>query len=85
MAAAPPWKIYEPGPDGALQYVGAVKRPEYGAMLVACLDEGAEVRFGHSSRAVVWTEGAEEFSAADSYDGAAEIMVTRFDHLGGRA
>lgn len=76
MAAAPKWKVYMAG-----EYRASVKLLEDAAILVAGLGEGAEVRFSHSKKWVVWTEGAEEFSAADSYDNAATIMHERCQRL----
>ena len=73
MAGSPQFKVYGP----ANQYEAAVKHAEVAAMLVATLGDGWTVRNGHAKRDIVWTEGAEQFSAAESYDGAAEVMHIR--------
>ena len=44
-------------------------------MLVACMGKGATVKLHHD--VIVWIEGEEEFSASESYDRAAEMMVAR--------
>lgn len=68
MATSPQWKVYRDG-----EYVGSCKYAEDAAALVGV--SGGTVKHGHSL--IVWREGAEEFSAADSYDGAALIMEQR--------
>lgn len=71
MAASPEWKCYDA--DG--KYEGAVKHAEMAAALVSVLGVGATVR--HRHRHIVWREGAEEISAAESYDFAAGLMIER--------
>lgn len=68
MAASPKWKIYRDG-----KYIGCVKHAEDAACLVSM--SGGMVKLDHSL--VVWREGEEEFSAGESYDGAAQIMHDR--------
>lgn len=68
MASAPEWKVYRNG-----AYVAACKFAEDAAALVSL--SGGIVKHGHSL--IVWREGAEEFSAGESYDGAARIMEKR--------
>jgi hypothetical protein len=68
MAAAPFGKVYRLG-----EYVASCKYPEDPAALVTCM--GGEIRAGHSR--VVWTEGKEEFSAGESYDGVRDLCVAR--------
>lgn len=68
MAASPKWKVYRDG-----KYIGCVKHAEDAAALVSL--SGGMVKLGHGL--VVWREGAEEFSAGESYDGAAQIMHDR--------
>ena len=72
MAASPRFKVYlENDYRGSLHYL------EDAAALVACIGDGATVRDGHRKAATVWTEGAEDFPASESYDGAAEVMRGR--------
>lgn len=68
MASTPEWKVYRDG-----EYVAACKYAEDAAAFVSIA--GSVVKHGHAH--VVWTEGAEEFLAANSYDGAARIMEAR--------
>lgn len=58
------------------EIVGKLRYPEDAAYVVANCGDGATIRYG---RKVVWTEGAEEFNAADSYDGVAELALKRLD------
>ena len=76
MAGAPQFKIFNPAGD----YIGCLKHLEDAAALVAILGHGAEVRDGHNKRNRLWMEGNEVFSAGNSYDGAAKIMVERIEH-----
>lgn len=68
MASSPEWKIYRNG-----NYVACCKHAEDAAALVSL--SGGIVKNGHTL--IVWKEGAEAFSAGESYDGAAEIMHSR--------
>lgn len=68
MAATPVWKVYRDG-----EYVAACKYAEDAAALVS--NFGGVVK--HEHKLVVWTEGAEEFVAGESYDGAAAVMHKR--------
>lgn len=68
MAATPEWKVYR-----AKEYVAAFKYAEDAAVFSGAA--GGEVRHGHGL--VVWREGLEDFSAAESYDRAAQIMEQR--------
>lgn len=72
MAGAPEWKVYRDG-----EYIAACKHAEDAAALVAL--SGGDVRHGHRKADIVWREGAEAFSAGESYDGAARIMVQRVE------
>ena len=76
MAATPVWKIY----NEDAEYVAACTYPEDAAALVSIT--GGTVRYDH--RRTVWTEGSEEFSACQSYDGAASIMRDRLNKLWGK-
>ena len=68
MAASPEWKVYR-----NKEYIGCCKYAEDAAALVSL--GGGIVKHGHSM--VVWSEGQEQFSAGESYDGAARIMESR--------
>lgn len=76
MAAAPDLKVYFNG-----EYRAAFKLPEDAAMFVGALGDGATVRFSHTKRLTIWTEGAEKFPAYTSFDGAAEIMRERIKDI----
>ena len=65
------WKIY--GPSGA--YEGEAVYGELAAAMVSVLGDEATVRTAGGQ--VVWREGAEERSAAESYDTAALKMHAR--------
>lgn len=73
MAATPRYKIY----SGTGEYIAAIKHLEDAAAFVGIIGKGATVRQGHSPRDVIWAEGAEESSASESYDWAAEVMRSR--------
>lgn len=75
MASTPHLKIYHPHHG----YIGCVKFGEDAAALVALNGDGATIRDGHSKKDTVWTEGAEEFSAAESYDRAAAVIAARIE------
>jgi len=74
MAAAPFWKVY----DAEGNYEAACKTPESAAALVAFLGDKATIRFDHSKKCVVWTEGADG-QAAESYDAVAIKCQERLD------
>jgi len=69
MAQSPQFKVYRNG-----EYVAACKYAEDAAAMVSLTPSG-EIKYGH--RLVVWREGSEEFSAGNSYDGAAAVMFER--------
>lgn len=71
--STPKWKVYRDG-----EYIAACKYPEDAAALVGVATSGI-VKYEH--KLVVWTEGAEEIAAGDSYDGAAEIMRGRVEAM----
>ena len=73
MAESPHWKVY----DSQGQYEAACKHVEIAAGIASILGDGTTVRYGH--RMIVWTEGQEEFSAGQSYDGAGAIMLERMN------
>jgi hypothetical protein len=70
MAASPQFKVYSA--DG--QYVASCKYAEDAGAVVANY-MGGTVRFGH--RRVVWREGREEDTAANSYDAVAQTIHAR--------
>ena len=71
MRSLPHWKVYNHGGT----YEGEAVFGELAAAMVAVLGNGSTVRTAGGQ--VVWREGAEEFSANESYDGAAETMRYR--------
>lgn len=71
MAATPRWKVYREG-----EYVASCKYVEDAAALIA-MTGGGDIRDGYNARKIVWREGHETFSAADSYDGVAQIVHER--------
>ena len=70
MAGAPRYKVY----SAAGIYVAACKFAEDAAAVVASY-EGGTIRDGH--RTVVWHEGQETESAANSYDAVAQAIHSR--------
>ena len=66
-----------------LDRLGALKYPSDAAALVGIRGSGT-VRNGHPKKNTVWHEGHEEFSAGESYDGAAAIMIRRMDEANAR-
>ena len=75
MANAPYLKLYNPQGE----YVACFKCLEDAAALAGIYGDGAEIRDGHNKRSTIWREGHEEFSAGESYDGAAQIMLDRMN------
>lgn len=71
----PRLKIYNPQGE----YVAACKHAEDAACLVALYGNGATIRYDHSK--VVWREGAEQFSASESYDRVADVVTARRNGL----
>jgi len=71
MASTLRFKVY----NTAKEYIAAFKYLEDAAAFCTILGDGATIRDGHKT--ILWTEGKEAFSAADSYDQAAEIMSQR--------
>lgn len=71
MAASPPLKVFNPQGE----YIASCKMYEDAANLAGSYGAGAKIKHG---TVLIWTEGAEEFSAAESFDGAASIMATRW-------
>ncbi len=77
MGASPEFKVY----NKAGEYRACCKDAAEAAVLVAFLGDGAKVRWLHGSKWVLWHEGAEDSSAAESYDHAAEVMLVRRDSI----
>lgn len=73
MASTPQFKVYNPQGE----YVAAVKHLEDGAALVALYGIGATIRLGHLKSGVLWTEGAEDQPAGESYDHVREVAERR--------
>jgi hypothetical protein len=71
MAATPRWKVYRDG-----KYVASCKYVEDAAALIGMSNCG-DIRDGRDSLKVVWREGREAFSAAESYDEVARIVYER--------
>ncbi len=70
MAAAPPFKVY----TAAGEYVAACKYAS-DAVAICAISGSGTVRHGHKH--IVWREGSEEISASESYDQAADIILSR--------
>lgn len=72
MAASPRWKAFRND-----EYVASFHYIEDAALFVAAT--GGDIRDGHAKKDIVWREGAEEFSAAGSYDRVAEVVRKRLE------
>lgn len=72
MASTPQWKCYLSD-----EYMAATKHPEDAAILMAAWGGSGAVKYDHGL--VVWREGHEEFSAGESADRAAAVMIERRD------
>ena len=59
------------------EHTATTAHAEDAAALVGILGSGAKVVW--ENLVTVWTEGAEAFSASESYDAAAEVMHTRIN------
>lgn len=70
MAASPIWKVYL-----GKEYRAACKYVEDAAALVALLGDGTTLRCDHAL--VLWVEGKEDQSAAESYDHVVEVVHRR--------
>jgi len=75
MAGSPQYKLYRDG-----EYVAAAKHAADAAALIAVFGCG-DVRCGHAARFILWREGSEDFSAADSYDRCAAVINQRQKEL----
>lgn len=77
MGASPKWKVYREDNE----YVASCHYPQDAAALVGNWGPGATIRLGHTKRNVVWTEGAEEIPAHESFDRVADIVWERERYL----
>ena len=73
MSGSPILKVY----NTQGEYIGCLKSGEDAACICARYGSGASVRYGHKKSDTIWREGAEEFSAGESYDRAAQVMNDR--------
>ena len=73
MASSPQFKVY----DSEGVYRAACKDIYSAAVLVAFYGDGGTIRHGHSTRSIVWREGSEIQSAAESYDFTDEVVSKR--------
>jgi hypothetical protein len=73
MAGSPYLKLFNPQGE----YVACFKHLEDAAALVSIYGDGAEIRDGHNKRNTIWREGSEDFSAGESCDRAADVMLDR--------
>ncbi len=73
MAATPKYKVF----TNTGEYVASCKYAEEAAVLVAALGDGTEIRTSHSKGSVVWREGKEMQSAAESYDYVSDKIAAR--------
>lgn len=74
MAASPRFKVY----NSVGEYEAACKSPEAAAAIIAGIGyDGWTIRDGHSFKHVVWTEGAEELPASESFDTVAATIYGR--------
>jgi hypothetical protein len=69
---SPFWKVYMGD-----EYRAATKHVEEAACLVAFLGDGATIRADH--KLVVWREGREDQSAAESYDHVVAVAHQRLE------
>lgn len=74
MAASPKYKVY----DAHGEYQASVKDIESGACLMGMYGDGATIRLGH--RVILWTEGAEDRPAGESYD---HVAIVAFERIAG--
>lgn len=66
-------KIYDPAGNYKASCVDFTEA----AVLTAFLGTGSQVRNGHARKNVLWNEGHEDQSAAESYDHASAVMAGR--------
>lgn len=71
MAATPKYKVY----DNYGNYKAACKDVVTAAVLMEFYGDDATIRLGH--RKIVWTEGAEDQPAHESYDFVMDVVEER--------
>lgn len=76
---APILKVYSPYG----RYVASCKHCIDAAVLAGFYGVGAQVRLGHKG-VVLWYEGREHISANESFDGAASVMLERWQAAGAK-
>ena len=79
--STPELKIFNPSGE----YIGCMKHGEDAACVCALYGKGASIRYGHDKRHTVWNEGAEEFSAGESYDRVALLIADRIEAIWAKA
>ena len=72
MGASPIWKVY----NDQDEYIASTKYVEDAAVLISA-NMGGTIRNGHAKANILWTEGAEDFPAGESYDGVAQVVHQR--------
>lgn len=72
MASSPYLKVYNGN-----EYVACCKYAEDAAAIVASYGDGTTIRYGHPKRYIVWTEGAENQPAGESYDYVRQVVHAR--------
>lgn len=72
MSGAPSYKVYRPLPGNGTkrEYVASCKYLEDAAAIVALYGDGAQIRWLHRAKNVLWTEGVDG-RAGDSLDDCA--------------
>lgn len=75
--SSPIFKVY----SNSGEYVGCCKYASDAGWLAAVNGDGSTIRYGHSKRDTLWTEGIEETTASQSFDRVAEIIHSRLDAL----
>lgn len=75
MAASPSYKVYDA--DG--NYTASVKDIIHGLVLTSFIGKGAQLRWGHSKKNVLWHEGFEDRAGDECYDINYEVVMYRRD------
>lgn len=73
MAASLLYKIY----NADNEYVAACKFAVDAAAVVSNWGVGATIRYGHSKKCILWTEGKETEYAGNSYDFVSATCIRR--------
>jgi len=77
MGASPDYKVY----NAQGKYRAACVDAAEAAALASFLGDGATIRWGHSSKWRLWTEGHEDHPAGESYDYVAQVAAIRLESL----